>query len=462
MVVCYWRKIVRVTYVPLFVFFLVLLPVSLVSASDWAVERVVAEPVFGGQVYLREAGVENPQLLLLIHGIGDEAGSLWDELLPVLAQKYHVVAPDLPGFGRSSKDNQLYSPEAYAVFLDWLIQSLPAKPVTMVGHSLGGAVALMYAAHHGSELDRLVLIDSVGLLHRLAVSQDFARQLLEFDSPFTSSKVENSLGSIASLLLEKTSRLPLAPSWILSSPLLREKFLAADPTRIAALALVETDYSLLLANIMTPTWLIWGAKDEIASLRIAKVLDWILPQVKLTILPELGHSPMLDDVESFKVALWQALQEAPVAKMLLPVAAQAKQGRCDREDGKILSGHYSSLRINNCHGALLRNAVVTDLEIIDSQITIEASTLQSSSHRPALSLLRSSVVISGADIIAESGVTLNQSRIDFAGVRFIGTQSAIKGEGNPSSVLCSSSVKLLDGAVEALHLSRSIVAGESF
>ncbi|WP_321389704.1 alpha/beta hydrolase [uncultured Desulfuromusa sp.] len=458
---CCRRKILRVTYLPLFVFCLLLLPGSLVTASDWPVERMVSEPVFGGQVFLREAGVSNPQLLLLIHGIGNNAGNLWDELLPVLAQKYHVVAPDLPGFGRSDKDNHLYSPAAYAEFLDGLIKGLPEKPVILVGHSLGGAVALMYAARYGPALDRLVLIDSVGLLHRLAVSQNFARQLLQFDAPFTPSTVENSLGSIAGLLLEKTSHLPLDPSLILSFPLLREKFLAADPTRIAALALVETDYSLLLARVLTPTWLIWGAKDEIASLRIAKVLDWTLPQVKLTILPEQGHSPMLDDVENFKPALWQALQESPMDKNPLPVAAKAKQGRCDQENGKIFSGYYSSLRIGNCRGVLLRNAVVADLEIVDSQVMIETSTLQGSSHQPALSLLRSNVVISGADIIAETGVILNQSRIDLAGVRFIGTRNAVKGEGNPSSVLCSSSVKSFNGVVEALHLSRSIQDGDS-
>lgn len=461
MVACCWRKILRVTYVPLVIFCLLLLPVFPATASDWPVERMVSDPVFGGQVFLREAGVANPQLLLLVHGIGDTAGNLWEEFLPVLTQKYHVVAPDLPGFGRSSKSNQLYSPDAYAEFLDDLIKDLPEKPVTLVGHSLGGAVALMYAAHYGVSLDRLVLIDAVGLLHRLAVSQNFARQLLEFDAPFTSPKVENSLGSIASLLLEKTSRLPLAPSLILSSPLLREKFLAAEPTRIAALALVETDYSLLLETVLTPTWLIWGGEDEIASLRIAKVLNWTLPQVKLEIMPQLGHSPMLEDAESFKVALWQALQDVPVDKMSLPVVSKAKQGTCVGEDGKIFSGHYSSLQIDNCRGVLLRNAVVTDLEIVDSQVTIETSTLQGSPHRPALSLLRSNVVISGADIIAETGMILNQSRIDLAGVRFIGARNVIKGEGNPSSVLCSSSVKRFDGAVGALHLSRSIGAGES-
>ena len=458
----YWlRKFLRWTFLSLIVSCLSLLPAVSANASVWPVERVVNEPVYGGQVYLREAGVDNPKILLLIHGVGAEAGSIWDNLLPDLARKYHVVALDLPGFGRSSKGNQLYSPEAQAAFLDWLINSLPGKPVTLVGHSLGGAVALMYAARYGSELDRLILIDSVGLLHRLAVSQNFARQFLKFDLPFTSPEIENSLGSIASLLLEKTSHLPLDAKLLLSSPFLREKFLTADPVRIAALAMVETDYSLLLEKISSPTWLIWGAKDEVASLRVAKILDWNLPQVKMRILPGQGHSPMLDDIGHFKEVLWQALQEVPAVKVPLPISTPFKKGVCEQERGKVFSGNYSSLRINNCHDVLLKNVVVNDLEIVDSQVAIESSILRASSPKPALFLLRSNVKITGADIVAETGIVINQSRIDLAGVRFVGTQSAIKGEGNPSSVLCSCSIKLFDGAKETLHLSRSLVTGES-
>jgi len=119
------------------------------------------------------------------------------------------------------------------------------------------------------------------------------------------------------------------------------------------------------------------------------------------------------------------------------------------------------LRIDNCHNILLKNVVVNDLEIVDSQVVIETSILQTSAHKPVLSLLRSNVAITGADIVAETGIVLNQSRIDLAGVRFLGAQIAIKGEGNPSSVLCSSSVKLFDGDEKTLHLSRSLAAGES-
>ncbi|MBN2418227.1 MAG: alpha/beta fold hydrolase, partial [Deltaproteobacteria bacterium] len=72
------------------------------------------DPVFGGKMLVREAGQRNDKMILLVHGLGDEAGTTWNSVVGELSREYHVVAPDLPGFGGSSKANLLYSPHAYA------------------------------------------------------------------------------------------------------------------------------------------------------------------------------------------------------------------------------------------------------------------------------------------------------------------------------------------------------------
>ncbi len=455
-----WRISFRQFFLLSFVLSVILISEGLAEDAPQVMARVVNEPVFGAQVHLREAGIKNQKILLLVHGIGDRAGSVWDELLPELAEDYHVVAPDLPGFGLSSKGNHLYSPEAYGNFLAWLIKSLPTKPVTLVGHSLGGGIALMFSSRSDADLERLILIDSVGVLHRLAVGQNFIRQLLKIDVPYSSASIETPLGNIASLLLEKASRLPINSEILLSSSFMRQKFLAADPTRIAALALVDSDYSLLLSKPQVPTWLIWGEKDEIAPLRIAKILDWNLPQSKLNVLPESGHSPMLDNLSKFRVALQHALQEKAEIRDRRAQRSSMKVGRCDQEDDRVFTGSYASLEINECRNVLLKDVMTHHLEINDSQVEIEASQLHSMSPSPALSVLRSKVILTGVDIVAEIGIVTNQSRIDLAGVRFRDVSKAAVGEGNPSSVLCSSSVRERNGRDEAMHFSRSLVAGE--
>ncbi len=444
-------------YVLTLVFFIGLIG----PAAASSVLQEVDEPVFGGQVHLLELGKSNPEILLLVHGIGDDAGKVWDDLLPELSRKYHVVIPDLPGFGRSSTGNQLYSPEAYAAFLNWLIKTLPEKPVSLVGHSLGGGIALVYAARYGTQLKKLVLVDSVGLLHHLAVSQNFVRQQLRIDLPFFSSSVESALERTANLLLEKASRLQLDPDLVLSSASLRKKFLDADPVRIAGLALVQTDYSLLLRKVVTPTWLLWGENDEIAPLRIGKLLSWNLPMATLKILPGTGHTPMREDPSAFNAILIQALSQDPKPRQPLSLQADAHSGVCNNESNRVFEGVYSVLRINHCENVLLKNVSAQKLEIADSEVEIELSSIFGKDQEPAIDVRRSRLTMTGVDIRADTGMVTDQSRLDLAGVRFFGSTAAIKGEGNRSSLLCSSSVKYSKNSVFSLNRSQALTAGES-
>lgn len=433
-------------------------PVAVASAGG--VERLIAEPVFGAQVYLREAGQANSEILLLIHGLGDEAGKVWDDLLPELSLKYHVVVPDLPGFGRSSKGNHLYSPATYAAFLDWLVTALPDKSLSLVGHSLGGGIALAYAGRDGIALKRLVLIDSVGLLHHLAVSQNFVRQQLKIELPFFSSALESSLGRVAGLLLEKTSHLPLDPDRLLASEKLREKFLGGDPARIAGLSLVQTDFSLVLAKVAAPTWLLWGENDQISPLRIATVLSWNLSNAELKILPGMGHTPMQENPLKFTSILMQALSQAPESKSQLPLKYGEKIGVCSKERGRVFEGAFSALVINGCKDVLIKNVITQRLEITDSEVIVEHSRIQEMNPAPAIQVQRSRLTMTGVDISAATGIVTEQSRLDLAGVRFFDATAAIRGVGNRSSLLCSSSTKYSNGTSQALHVSRSLHAGE--
>ena len=220
--------------------------------------RLIPEPIFGGQCYLVELGREHPERLLLIHGVGDEAGRSWDALLPELARRYHVLVPDLPGFGRSTRANRLDSPENYAAFIDWLLRREPDQPTIVVGHSLGGSVALVYAGRYGQNLAGLVLVDAVGVLHRVTISEDFVQQHLHFDGPFFPEEAQGFFQRLAGRLVEKFSPPRDNFDRVLASEELRATTLDGAPERIAGLALVQTDFTPFLAGLRTPTWLLWG------------------------------------------------------------------------------------------------------------------------------------------------------------------------------------------------------------
>jgi pimeloyl-ACP methyl ester carboxylesterase len=96
-------------------------------------------------------------LLVLIHGITSNSAT-WDRVLPRLARRYEVLAPDLLGHGRSDKLRGDYSVGAHANTVRDLLDALGHRSATFVGHSLGGGVALQLAYQYPERVERLVLV----------------------------------------------------------------------------------------------------------------------------------------------------------------------------------------------------------------------------------------------------------------------------------------------------------------
>jgi pimeloyl-ACP methyl ester carboxylesterase len=111
-------------------------------------------------VTYRTAG-EGP-VILLIHGITGDSRQ-WNQIIPQLADRYTVLAPDLLGHGQSAKPRGDYSLGAYAVSLRDLLIVLGHRRATVVGHSLGGGIAMQFSYEYPVFCERLVLVDSGGL-----------------------------------------------------------------------------------------------------------------------------------------------------------------------------------------------------------------------------------------------------------------------------------------------------------
>ncbi len=99
--------------------------------------------------------------LVLVHGIGDSSAT-WDPVLPALARRHLVIAPDLLGHGSSDKPRADYSVAAYANGVRDLLGVLGVERATLVGHSLGGGVAMQFAYQFPERTERLVLVGSGG------------------------------------------------------------------------------------------------------------------------------------------------------------------------------------------------------------------------------------------------------------------------------------------------------------
>jgi abhydrolase domain-containing protein 6 len=121
------------------------------------------------------------QTLVLLHGLADSK-EVWLETAKLLTPHFHVIIPDLPGWGASSRvEGGNYTVEAQAARLQAFVQALQLKRFVLAGHSLGGAIAGVYAAEHPEHVSSLALIDSFGLKYK---ENAFARDALAGKDPF--------------------------------------------------------------------------------------------------------------------------------------------------------------------------------------------------------------------------------------------------------------------------------------
>jgi pimeloyl-ACP methyl ester carboxylesterase len=444
-------QLIKIRIFLLFLLFLTL-PVQALSAveSGKVRERMVREPVFGGQVLIQEAGRKGNPPLVLIHGLGDLASGTWQGLLPKLARDYHVVTFDLPGFGRSQKQNSLYSPGNYATFVKWVVDSFVGAPPIIVGHSLGGAIALRYAGTYPESLTRLVLVDAAGVLDRRVYTKEMLGVLAEnFSVPIS---VDSFLGNMVGGLPNPLFDLDL----MLDNAMLRQQLLGGDPEKIAAIALIQEDLSPYLFRIKVPTAIIWGEHDRVTPVRTGILLEANLPEATLRIIPGAGHMPMDEQPRLFAAAFSEALkgEYRPAAR---PVQGVQKTGRCEGTSGMVFEGDYESLEIVDCQDVHLRDIRARSVILRRSTAVFDRGEI--SGGDIGLLAEASTLIANGLKISAPVAVSASGSRLDLAGVHLIGERAAVLSGGRLQLFFSVSRIDSPHGS-GTIHGLREMAAGE--
>jgi pimeloyl-ACP methyl ester carboxylesterase len=252
--------------------------------------------------------------LLLVHGITQDSRT-WASLAPLL-DGYRVLAPDLPGHGGSTNPPGDHSMGSYASALRDLLLALDVPSASVVGHSLGGGVALQFAYQFPSFLDRLVLIDSGGLgsdvsaLLRAAAlpgADVVIRGLAHPAVTAAASALGRTLGRVgvrAGTDLREAQR-GLAG---LADPDVRRGFLGTVRTNIGPRGqrVSATDRLYLASNV--PTLILWGEHDRIIPRAHGLAAHESVPQSEFVLIRGAGHFPHVEAPEQVGGALRRFLE----------------------------------------------------------------------------------------------------------------------------------------------------------
>jgi len=250
-------------------------------------------------------GGRGSRTLVLIHGSGRQAGD-WQAIAGVLGRHSTLLVPDLPGHGESAPATGPLPVADLVAGLEALLDARrPGTRVTLVGNSLGGWVALLYAARHPERVERVVGIDSSGIYAPLKVplmpkTRDEAAKLVAaIRGPHAPQATDAELDAVVAAV-------------------------AAGPVpRLVAGLRAEDFLDLRAGQIAVPVDLLWGEDDGVLPPDYGRRLAALLPRSHFRLLPACGHMPQVFCPDTLATALGEVLASAPPAARPPATAAPA-------------------------------------------------------------------------------------------------------------------------------------------
>ena len=280
--------------------------------------KIKSESLHGRSLTYAEVG-EGP-VLLLVHGLGGSYEN-WAEVIEPLARTHTVIAPDLPGHGTSAGGGD-YSVGALASSLRDLLFALGKDRATLVGHSLGGGVAMQFAYQFPEMVERLVLVSSGGLGPEVS----FVLRAASLPGADLFIAVTADVGRrVGPLVGHALSAIGLRPNADVAEVLHGYGTLVDPERRTAFLATVRavigiggqqvaaTD-RLYLAEAV-PVLIVWGAADRIIPASHGEDAHRHIPGSRLEVFEDVGHLPQIEAPLRFVLTLERFLAETEPARV---------------------------------------------------------------------------------------------------------------------------------------------------
>lgn len=231
--------------------------------------------------------------LLLIHGFGGNKDNF--TRIANRLDGYHLIIPDLLGFGDSSKPMDAdYRADAQAERLHELLQTKGlASNIHVAGNSMGGAISVAYAAKYPQDVKSLWLIDSAGFWSS-GIPKSLEGATLE-NNPLLINKTED-IYSLYDFVMYKPPYIPKSVKAVFAQERIANKELDAKILKQITEDNVE-ERANVIAEYDIPTLVVWGEEDKVIKPETTELIKGIIPQAEVIMMPNIGHVPMIEAVK---------------------------------------------------------------------------------------------------------------------------------------------------------------------
>jgi pimeloyl-ACP methyl ester carboxylesterase len=235
----------------------------------------------------REGGQGEP--LMLLHGFGGNKDN-FARVANYLTPHYWIIQPDHIGFGESSHPLHAdYTPTAQAERLHALAQTLGIKKMHLGGNSMGGHVALAYAARYPEDVTSLWLLGSGGIWKNAPQSEVFKTIEKSGHNPLLI-KNEEDYAQVIPLVMNDPPFLPRFAMNVLA----QERISNADLEERIFPQMLSDPVDERIDGMGTPVLLVWGEQDRVIHASTAEVMHRLMPRSTVIVMPGVGHVPMVE------------------------------------------------------------------------------------------------------------------------------------------------------------------------
>lgn len=272
-------------------------PTLLIASVQFA-ERQLAglsartATVDGLTIHYYEGGPADGDTLVMIHGFGANRDN-WLRLARHFTERYRVIALDLPGFGESSKPDASYDVASQTERLHAFVTALNIEKPHLIGNSMGGHIAALYAARYPDQVSSIALLDNAGITSP-RMSEMF--QMIERGqpNPLVVRKTED-FGTLMDFVFVNPPPLPDS---------LKRHFAAQSMANQAHYDMIFTQlreqYVPLepeLPKIQVPVLVLWGDQDRVLDVSSIEVMKPLLQKPTVVVMKDCGHAPMIERPE---------------------------------------------------------------------------------------------------------------------------------------------------------------------